>query len=262
MAYMQSPGIQIKEFDISGYVPGVSTSVAALGGVFSWGPVEERVLVSDEATQVLRFGRPTDNNFETFMIGTNFLAYSNALYISRAAEANTYNAYAGTSVPNTQIKNQNDFSAKQGSLSANAQFFARYPSALGSSLRVSVCASANAFSSVLEVENTSANAEMTITYTPNSNVATIVVTDTDANTSAATLTSFLNQIIVGEYFTVKTPSSTVQYVQVSGKGTVQANTPAGSASVGINLVNRYTLVEEVEDTSIIRNWQYFNLLLS
>lgn len=259
MAYMQSPGIQIKEFDISGYVPGVSTSVAAIGGVFSWGPVEERVLVSDENTLVTRFGRPTDNNFETFMIASNFLAYSNALYVSRAAEANTYNAAAGTSVPPTQIKNLNDFTIKQGSLTSNAYFFAKYPSSMGNSLKVSVCASEEAFSSVLDVSDVSANATMTVTYTPNSNVAIIEVTDTDANTASATLTTFLNSIVEGEYLTVKTPSSTVQYVQVSDKGVVAPDNIDPAASVEINLVNRFSLVEPVVDTAITRNWEYFNL---
>ena len=87
-----SPGIEIKEYDLSSFIPGVSSSVAALGGVFTWGPVEDRQLVTDEQDLVNQFGIPTDDNFETFHIGSNFLSYSNALYVSRAADANTYNA--------------------------------------------------------------------------------------------------------------------------------------------------------------------------
>lgn len=258
MAYMQSPGIQIKEYDISAYVPGVSTSVAAIGGVFSWGPVEDRVLISDENSLVIRFGRPNDNNYETFMIAANFLAYSNALYVSRAAEANTYNAAAGNNVPSTQIKNLNDFTDKQDSLSANAHFFARYPSSLGNSLRVSVCASQEAFTSNLDVEGNNA---LTITFTPNSNVAsvTVVNSDTDAATAVSSLEDVLDQLKVGEYLTVKTPTSTVQYVQVSAIGVVEQDVIGGSASVDINLVNRYSLVEPVVQTNITRNWEYFNL---
>jgi hypothetical protein len=258
MAYMQSPGIQIKEYDISSYVPGVSSSIAGIGGVFSWGPVEDRTLISDEVTLSQIFGRPNDNNYETFLIAANFLAYSDQLYVSRAADANTYNAYTGTSVPNTQIKNSRDYLAKQDSLSANANFFAKYPSALGNSLRVSVCASAEAFSSVLEIEEESANSSLTVTYTPNAKTVRLVATDADSNAASLSLNSLANKIIAGEYLTVKTPSSTVQYLQVAGKGAVTA-TSNTSAAVDITLVNRYTLVEEVIDTKITRNWQYFNL---
>lgn len=256
---MQSPGIQIKEFDISGYVPGVSSSVAAIGGVFSWGPVEDRTLISDEATLVQRFGRPKDDNYETFMIASNFLAYSNALYVSRAADANTYNASAGTAVPSIQIKNINDFTYKKDSLPAAGHFFAKYPGSNGNSLKISICASTEAFSSVLDITDVSATATVSITYEPSSKEAIVVVTDVDANTAAATLDTYLGQLEAGEYITVKTPSSNIQYVQVAGYSNAIPDATTPSAEAAIFLVNRYTLVEQTIASNITRNWEYFNL---
>ena len=66
MAFMVSPGVQVREFDLTTVVPAVSTTEGALAGVFKWGPVNERVLVSDENELVARFGEPTSTNFETF----------------------------------------------------------------------------------------------------------------------------------------------------------------------------------------------------
>src|SRR5690606_2322915 len=183
MSYLVSPGLKIVEHDLSAYVPGVSSSVAAIGGVFSWGPVEERVLISDEETLVHRFGRPSDDNYETFMIATNFLSYSNALYVSRAADANTVNAVAGdVGAQNIQIKNLNDFEVKQPTIDANAYFYARYPSATGNGLRISVCPSADAYSSTLTVP---AGTTLDVEFTPNSNTATITVVDSGGDSNVA-----------------------------------------------------------------------------
>lgn len=257
MAYMQSPGIQIKEFDISGYIPGVSASVAGIGGVFSWGPVEERVLISDEATLVNRFGRPTDDNFETFMIAANYLSYSNALYVSRAADNVAVNAATGDDVPAVQIKNLNDFTVKQDSLSANATFYAKYPAEIGNSLKISVCASADAYNSNIAL--TSETETMTLEFTPGEAYAqlTVVSSETadDANTAINSVISKLN---VGDFIAVRNGGN-VQYVQLNSVGTVTTDAGTASASVILRLANRYTLAEPVTVDSIDRYWEYFNL---
>ena len=44
----QSPAVVVKEVDLTGGVPNVQTSTGAIAGNFRWGPVEERVLISNE----------------------------------------------------------------------------------------------------------------------------------------------------------------------------------------------------------------------
>ena len=56
-----------------------------MGGVFRWGPVGKFILVDSENILAARYGMPTNNNYETFYTAANFLAYGNALYVSRAA---------------------------------------------------------------------------------------------------------------------------------------------------------------------------------
>lgn len=85
MGSLISPGVQVKEIDLTTIIPQVSTSVGALAGVFRWGPVGERVLIDSETALVNRFGYPTNLNPETFFTAASFLSYTNALYVSRAA---------------------------------------------------------------------------------------------------------------------------------------------------------------------------------
>lgn len=85
MPFLVSPGVNVREIDLTTIVPAVSTTEGALGGVFRWGPVDQRVLIDSENELVKRFGKPTNLNAETFFTAASFLGYGNRLYISRAA---------------------------------------------------------------------------------------------------------------------------------------------------------------------------------
>ena len=85
MAFQVSPGINVSEIDLTTTVPALATTVGAIGGVFRWGPVGKFVLVDSENTLAARYGKPTNNNYETFFTAANFLAYGSALYVSRGA---------------------------------------------------------------------------------------------------------------------------------------------------------------------------------
>ena len=86
MAFQLSPGVNVSEIDLTTVVPAVATSDGAIAGVFRWGPIGQRVLIDSENQLVNRFGKPTNHNAETFFSAANFLAYSNRLYVSRAAK--------------------------------------------------------------------------------------------------------------------------------------------------------------------------------
>jgi len=80
-----SPGVEVREIDLTTIVPSVVTTEGAIGGIFRWGPVGQRILVDSETQLALRFGEPTNLNPETFFTAASFLGYGNRLYISRAA---------------------------------------------------------------------------------------------------------------------------------------------------------------------------------
>lgn len=86
MSFQLSPGINITEVDLTTIVPAVATTDGALGGVFRWGPIQQRILIDSELSLVAQFAKPTNFNAETWFTAANFLAYGNRLYISRAAD--------------------------------------------------------------------------------------------------------------------------------------------------------------------------------
>jgi hypothetical protein len=107
---LQSPGILSFETDLTAGVPGVATSVGAIGGVFRWGPIDELVLVDSEDTLKARFQAPTNFNAETWFTAANFLSYTDTLYVSRAAAAtgNTISlTYVGNSTATAATGNSN-----------------------------------------------------------------------------------------------------------------------------------------------------------
>ena len=48
MAFQLSPGINVSEVDLTNATPAVGTTEGAIAGVFRWGPINERVLITSE----------------------------------------------------------------------------------------------------------------------------------------------------------------------------------------------------------------------
>ena len=144
MAFQVSPGVLVQEKDLTRIIPAVSTSIGAVAGQFSQGPLDEIVSISSEQELVDTFGKPDSSNFEYFFSAANFLQYSNALRVVRASQTSTLNATANGS--GLLVKNKQDYednySAGQGSVGT---FAARSAGAWGNNLLVATCPSANAF---------------------------------------------------------------------------------------------------------------------
>lgn len=85
MAFQVSPGVQIKEFDLTAIVPAVSTTPAAYVGVFQWGPADQRVLVNTEKQLETIFRKPYNQPYyaTSWLLAANFLSYGGNLQIVR-----------------------------------------------------------------------------------------------------------------------------------------------------------------------------------
>lgn len=261
MGFQVSPGVVVSEVDLTTVVPAVSTTEGAIAGPFNWGPVEQPVLVSSENELVQRFSVPTDANFETFFSAAAFLSYGNKLFVSRAADANAFNAVANTgSVSATVIKNAVDYETL--TLPADALYFAKYPGALGNSLRVSVCDSANAYQSTVGTME-EANTTASFTFTVGSQTGVLTVTNSDgSNTIAANAaTTTLETIQVGDRLLVGNTTTGQQYVKVLAKGapTVTAN---GVATATLTLESRLSVSANVAQATVVRNWEFFDTVSS
>ena len=157
-----SPAVNFREIDLTGSVPNQVGSTGGIAGNFSWGPVAEPILVSNEAGLVSVFGAPTTANTIDFHGASYFLKYANALYVVReidgdsAGDASARNAYAPVSsagdaaTTSPLVKNKSDFDIQDvnlddysGDSDGNAvrghTLIARYPGTLGNSLEVQIC---------------------------------------------------------------------------------------------------------------------------
>ena len=149
MAFQVSPGVQIKEIDLSNVVPAVSSTVGAYAGVFQWGPVDEVKTVSSGQELVDCVHQPanSDAGAEDFYSADSFLRYGSALKLVRI---NTTGLKSANASGNTtlNLKNDDDYinTFKNGGQASTAgNWVSRYPGALGNSLKVSICGSSNAF---------------------------------------------------------------------------------------------------------------------
>ena len=56
MAFLVSPGVQVKETDLTNIIPAVATSTGGFVGRFKWGPADEVTTVSGEQNLFDQFG--------------------------------------------------------------------------------------------------------------------------------------------------------------------------------------------------------------
>lgn len=363
--FQVSPAVQIREIDLTGGIPGISTTEGALCGVFRWGPVRKRVLINSEDYQVKRFGKPTNFNAETWFCGASFLAYANKLYISRAANTNgvwvasngtsfstsptftcttesgnatlittntaplivgmklvagsnvvlgttvssitnstafvvsqnsavtgngssslqfVANTVAFTAIVNTAsvsnlanqiVLNEDDYYRKDPldgdnvtagrSFDTNVTYVAKYPGALGNSLRISVCDTYAGFTGSINL------AAYGNTYTLNlatsSNTATFTVISTDANSTAQTVvanayTNFAGNMNLTDYLEFGNSSIGYQSLKVTSISTmtVTSNSTATLGTMTVSFDDELKLIANQSlTTAITRYWEFYDL---
>ena len=121
----QSPAVVVKEIDLTGGVPNVQSTTGAIVGNFRWGPVEQRVLIDNEATLVDTFASPDSDNTIDWHSANYFLKYSGSLQTVREITSHARNAHSNigqlaadsaNSLPARVVKNEADFDNQFGGL--------------------------------------------------------------------------------------------------------------------------------------------------
>ena len=232
MAFQVSPGVQVKEVDLTNVVPAVSSTIGGFAGSFRWGPVDEVVSVSDSKGLVDHFFTPadTDAGAEDFYSAEAFLRYGSSLKVVRVASATAYNANAGGD-SDASIKNLDAYQSgfeNGGAAGTVGAWTAKYPGAIGNSLKVSVCASPDAYYNdnvtTLDAAEAAGQTVISVTSETGFNVRDIVRFGTDTQ----------------EYRVTATATGTI---------TVEAlNQPAGTG-----LVNAVA-----NSTQVHRYWEFYN----
>ena len=134
MANLVSPGVQVKEIDLTNFVPSVSSTIGAMAGAFTWGPANEICTVTSETQLVEKFGEPNADTFESVLSAAQFLSYGNNLKVVRAVGTSARNATAS----GTGILTQNKTVFDGQSPAAGDWAQARYPGVRGNAVGVSV----------------------------------------------------------------------------------------------------------------------------
>ena len=144
MANLVSPGVQVKEIDLTNVVPSVSSTIGAMAGAFDWGPCEEIHTVSSETELVEKFGKPGESyTWESVLTAAQFLSYGSALKVVRTIQSTARNATAS----GTGILAKNDDHFTTLSPAAGDWVMARHPGVRGSALKVHYATQAASFNS-------------------------------------------------------------------------------------------------------------------
>ena len=152
MSFLVSPGVNVREIDLTNVVPAVATSIGAIAGAFQKGPVSSVTTITSEEQLVQTFGKPqtSSNQFETFFSAANFLQYGDNLKVVRV-ESGLLNAGANSGI---LIRDDDHYqTAFQDGQGSHGEWAARTAGTHGNGIGVDICASNRAFTQHLGTLN-------------------------------------------------------------------------------------------------------------
>ena len=249
MPLQVSPGVNISEIDLTTVIPAVSTSIGAIAGQFHWGPADKRVLVSSEDVLAQVFGKPDSNNFQEWFTASNFLAYTNALQVSRIL--NSANNANGAGATDKLIKNDDDYDDNYSNgIGGSGDWIAKYPGALGNSLKVSVCQSNAAWESTLSSANL-------VFHAGNTQIATKGANTTSVLSSGANI-DLTGTVVVGDRLHLQ--SSTINlgdHLLVTAVNTTIITVKTAPTMDQLSVTSN-NFSDAVKSAVVKRRWEYYN----
>lgn len=164
------------------------------------------------------------------------------------------------------VKNPTDYLIKDGSFNASVRYIARYPGAMGNSLRVSVCDTPSQFASNTNLQpNSQINAVATkIVANVGSNTITVTVAPADtANATNVTAANTVIQAALASISTndlIQTGNSSIgyQFMTVANVSVIQ-NT-SNVYSFTISTTGSYNLSQNSSSNTLNRYWEFYNYL--
>ena len=163
MSFLSSPGVHVKEVDLTNVVPSVATTIGAIAMPAAQGPVSEITTLGSEEDLLKVFGKPNSSNFEWWFTASSFLQYSDQLKVVRPASG-FLNAGEASGV---LIKNDTIYLADywtesgDGTVTSN-DWYARTAGTWGNSLGIQVCPSATVYEQHLTDQNQVKNSDSAI----------------------------------------------------------------------------------------------------
>ena len=139
---LASPGIVVREVDLTvGRVDTTNGAVGALVAPFAKGPVDEPILVANEADLLSSFGEPynTDKHYENWLVASSYLAYGGNMRVVRADDDDLKNAVSAgsTEIKIKSLTHYNQLGYDENTI-ANAVVVARNPGSWANGVKVAV----------------------------------------------------------------------------------------------------------------------------
>ena len=144
MSFLVSPGVHVREIDLTNVIPAVQTTIGAIAGPFQKGPVSSVTSVSSEEELVALFGKPqgTSNQFETWFTAANFLQYSDSLKVVRAGTGHL-NAGANSGI---LIRDDDHYELSfQDGQGSHGEWAARTAGTWANGIGIQICATATTY---------------------------------------------------------------------------------------------------------------------
>lgn len=164
---------------------------------------------------------------------------SDTTYTAVAADASD-TAVISANLVHQIVKNENEYATKDGSFDSDILYLAKYPGAMGNSLRIAVCDTSNGFST--DIDLSASRLELFV-----GSSSGYVVANAASNTYVNTA---YNSVATGDYILAGNSSVGQQYLLVTGKSYSQNTTAnvvfgAANANGGINVSSGFISINNI-----------------
>lgn len=239
----------VRAGDLTGSSPLVTANITSGSSSVNVGDTSDlengMILIASANTAAIRVGTTisvTNATHVSLATSSDALATTNGVSLQFVSNTTVFNAVANSgAVSNLAlhiVRNENDYTIKDGTFDTDVQWIARWPGEIGNSLKISVCDSSNAFQSNVTL---SSNASFTgnVEFTVGSNTAYVRVAPVDttnvdttlAVTSLNTETALLEDSFeVGDLLTTGNNKIGTQYIKITGVATTNAALAANSSA--------------------------------
>ena len=166
------------------------------------------------------------------------------------------------------MRNEDEFPLKDGTFDTDVMYLARFPGAMGNSLRVSVCDSANAFQNTYALYTGGVlDSQTQMTLNVGSNTATFTfhaTSNVDVAVAYSQSVSIYNALAVNDLVLVGNTVTGTQYMKVSGLGTLPvsgtANSTGGWSIFTVSFDDTLKLHTSIVSNTLNRAWEFYNLV--
>jgi hypothetical protein len=167
--------------------------------------------------------------------------------LSFNAVANNVALSSTSLLKNHIVKNDDHYDTGiEGNFDNSVLYIAKYPGALGNSLKVSVCPTADAFSSNIVFDG---DATLDITIGSNNGIVS-------SNVDAVSVTDVTNNFNVGDIIKVGNTLVGIQHLEITSVGAVTTNSTANLVTVGFSTPLVTTSSISFNTGNLNRQWQY------